>query len=78
MAAGGERMHASTVHNALGPGYSCGRLTMEDVQAEKEYCRQVLADTEALQGALYAELRGRIQEADQSAPLRRGCVPVTL
>jgi oligopeptidase B len=41
------------------------------MQAETEYCKRVLADTEALQEALYRELRGRIQEADQSAPLRR-------
>ena len=39
-------------------------------QAETDHCRRVLADTEALQEALYAELRGRIQEADQGAPLR--------
>ena len=40
------------------------------VQAETAYAKQVLADTEALQEALYRELRGSIQEADQSAPLR--------
>ena len=40
------------------------------LQAETAYAKQVLADTEALQEALYRELRGSIQEADQSAPLR--------
>lgn len=30
----------------------------------------VLADTEVLQEGLYQEMRGRIQEADQSAPIR--------
>lgn len=32
----------------------------------------MLADTEGLQETLYKEMRGRIQEADQSAPVRRG------
>lgn len=40
------------------------------LQAEAEYCKAVLADTEALQEKLYQEMRGRIQEADQSAPVR--------
>ena len=40
------------------------------LQAETAYAKQVLADTEALQEALYKELRGSIQEADQSAPIR--------
>lgn len=39
-------------------------------QAETAYAKQVLADTEGLQEELYKELRGRIQEADQSVPLR--------
>lgn len=41
-------------------------------QAEAAYCKAALADTEELQGRLYKEMRGRIQEADQSAPLRQG------
>ena len=32
--------------------------------------KEVLADTEKLQEELYKELRGRIQEADQTVPLR--------
>ena len=40
------------------------------MQAEAVYAKQVLADTETLQEDLYKELRGRIQEADQTVPLR--------
>ena len=39
-------------------------------QEETRYARAVLADTEALQDQLYKEMRGRIQEADQSAAQR--------
>ena len=39
-------------------------------QAETAYAKTVLADTAELQEALYREMRGRIQEADQSAPIR--------
>lgn len=42
------------------------------VQAEGAYTKAALADTEELQEELYKEMRGRIQEADQSAPLRCG------
>lgn len=41
-------------------------------QAEAEYTKAVMADTEELQASLFKELRGRIQETDQSAPLRCG------
>ena len=40
------------------------------MQAETDYCYNVLEDTEQLQEQLYLEMRGRIQEADQSAPVR--------
>lgn len=40
------------------------------MQAETDYCYHVLEDTEQLQEQLYREMRGRIQEADQSAPVR--------
>ncbi|KAK9830261.1 hypothetical protein WJX72_010654 [[Myrmecia] bisecta] len=40
------------------------------LKVETAYAKQVLADTEQLQEALYNEMRGRIQEADQSAPQR--------
>lgn len=40
------------------------------LKAEGEYCKAVLADTEEHQKMLYEEMRGRIQEADQSAPIR--------
>ncbi|KAL4433270.1 hypothetical protein ABPG77_003318 [Micractinium sp. CCAP 211/92] len=40
------------------------------LEAEAAYTKAVLADTEELQEQLYREMRGRIQEADQSAPVR--------
>lgn len=42
-----------------------------DVQAETDFCYNVLENTEQLQEQLYREMRGRIQEADQSAPIRQ-------
>ncbi|KAL6778529.1 hypothetical protein ACKKBF_B15125 [Auxenochlorella protothecoides x Auxenochlorella symbiontica] len=42
------------------------------LQAETEYTKAMLADTEALQEALTAEMRGRIQEADEGVPTRYG------
>ncbi|PSC70317.1 Protease 2 [Micractinium conductrix] len=42
------------------------------LKAEAAYTKAVLADTEGLQETLYKEMRGRIQEADQSAPVRFG------
>ncbi|KAL3150392.1 hypothetical protein ABBQ32_000231 [Trebouxia sp. C0010 RCD-2024] len=42
------------------------------LRAETDYCYNVLEDTEQLQEQLYREMRGRIQEADQSAPVRHG------
>ena len=41
------------------------------VQAETDFCYNVLENTEQLQEQLYREMRGRIQEADQSAPIRQ-------
>ena len=40
------------------------------VQEETSYATAVLADTEGLQDKLYKELRGRIQEEDQTAAQR--------
>lgn len=40
------------------------------MQAEAVYAKRVLSDTEKLQEDLYKELRRRIQEADQTVPLR--------
>lgn len=40
------------------------------MQAEANYTTAAMADTEALQRELFAELKGRIQEADQTAPVR--------
>ena len=40
------------------------------LQAETYYCNCVLANTEPLQEQLYQEMRGRIQEADETAPVR--------
>ena len=42
-----------------------------DVQGETNFCYNVLENTEQLQEQLYREMRGRIQEADQSAPIRQ-------
>lgn len=42
------------------------------IAAENDYGRAVMADTEALQEELYREMRGRIQEADESVAVRRG------
>lgn len=41
------------------------------LKAENAYCAEVLADTQGLQKDLYKEMRGRIQEADTSAPVPR-------
>ena len=43
------------------------------MQAENDYAQAMLADTEAVQKELVAEMRARIQEADESAPTR--CFP---
>lgn len=67
-------MHAAH-HEEL---YSCQGIAMPrhilvpvyNLQAETDYCYNVLEDTEQLQEQLYREMRGRIQEADQSAPVR--------
>lgn len=40
------------------------------IQAETHYCNSVLANTEDLQEQLYQEMRGRIQETDETAPVR--------
>ena len=42
------------------------------LEAENAYTKAVLSDTEQLQKDLTKELRARIQEADESAPLRQG------
>lgn len=47
-------------------------MVLDYLKAENEYTKSVLADTEELQKRLYKEIRGRIQEADVSAPLVLG------
>jgi oligopeptidase B len=42
------------------------------LEAENRYTEAVMKDTEGLQAKLYAEMVGRIQETDQSVPVRRG------
>ena len=48
----------------------CSAEVFLDMQAEAEFTKAAMADTEALQERLFKEMRGRIQEADESAPLR--------
>lgn len=38
------------------------------LQAENDYCERALADTAALQAALFAEMKGRIKEDDSTVP----------
>lgn len=45
---------------------------LDYLKAENEYTQEMLRSTEALQEQLYGELRGRIKEQDESAPVRRG------
>lgn len=42
------------------------------LEAENAYTEAVLADTKTLQDAIFAEMRGRIREADSSVPLPDG------
>lgn len=42
------------------------------LEAENAYADSVMKHTEEFQGALYEELKGRIQETDLSAPYRKG------
>lgn len=42
------------------------------LEAENAYTTAMMADTEELQGQLYREMVGRIQETDLSAPYRKG------
>lgn len=45
---------------------------LSHLQQENFYTNAVMADTRQLQEELYNELRGRIQEADMTVPLRKG------
>ena len=45
---------------------------LDYLKAENDYCKTMMADTEALQERLFAEFRGRIQEADESAGVVHG------
>ncbi|HZR13506.1 MAG TPA: S9 family peptidase [Acidimicrobiia bacterium] len=42
------------------------------LEAENDYARTALAHTDALQQRLFDEIKGRIQETDVSAPVRKG------
>ena len=42
------------------------------LEAENAYMNAAMADTEALQKALFAEMRGRIKEDDSSVPVKDG------
>ena len=43
------------------PGHIIAKQVLAHLEAETAYAKAALADTEALQGELYRELRGRIQ-----------------
>jgi oligopeptidase B len=45
---------------------------LEHLKKENEYCKRAMEDTEPLQAELFGEMKGRIQEADRSAEVRRG------
>lgn len=45
---------------------------LDYLNKENEYCKEMMIDTEALQEQLFAEFRGRIQEADESAGVVHG------
>lgn len=45
---------------------------IEYLRAENNYLEKVMAHTEALQEALFEEIRGRIKETDLSVPERKG------
>ena len=42
------------------------------LEAENAYMKAAMADTEALQKALFAEMKGRIKEDDSSVPMKDG------
>ncbi len=42
------------------------------LEAENAYQKAAMADTEALQKALFAEMKGRIKEDDSSVPMKDG------
>ena len=42
------------------------------LEAENKYTEAMLAHTEALQSALYDEMKSRIKETDESAPMAHG------
>ncbi len=45
---------------------------IEHLQAENDYCKAVMAPTEALQETLFGEIKARIQETDMSLPTLKG------
>jgi oligopeptidase B len=47
------------------------KAVLQHLQNENAYTMAALADTEELQETLYLEMRARIQEADQSVPVRQ-------
>ncbi|GAX79477.1 hypothetical protein CEUSTIGMA_g6918.t1 [Chlamydomonas eustigma] len=48
------------------------KAVLQHLQNENAYTMATLADTAELQEVLYLEMRARIQEADQSVPIRHG------
>ncbi|TCT37644.1 S9 family peptidase [Martelella mediterranea] len=44
----------------------------QHLEAENDYMKAAMADTEALQKTLFAEMRGRIKEDDSSVPMKDG------
>jgi oligopeptidase B len=47
------------------------------LEAENTYTKTVMADTEALQETLFAEMKGRIKEDDSSVPAPTAATPTT-
>ncbi len=54
------------------PGDPLNPDILDYLQAENAYTAAYMADTAALQATLYAEMRGRMKEVDQSVPFQRG------
>ena len=72
-----QQRHETTIHDeTLVDDYFWLRerknpAVLEYLTAENDYAAQIMADTVELQAQLYAEMRGRIKEDDDSVPIQR-------